>query len=358
MFRFRNVILFVLLVISVGIGLLAFIPANGKFAGAPFRPAPAPAFEGVMATNKLLQEGYYIGEGELEGPEELAVGPDGKIYTGVGDGWVKRFTLEGEIEDVVNTGGRPVGLDFHPDGTLYVADAYKGLLKLNDDGTLETVADKIEGKPIAGFLDGVRAGSDGYIYVTLASEKYPLHEYLYDLLETQPNGKLMRYDPSTGNFDVLADGLYFPNGIGFAPNGEYLLVGETATYQISRYWLKGDKAGTVDIFADNLPGFPDGVNFDSDGNVLVSLSTKRNAELDGMHPYPALKNIFLKIPDSMRPPVERYALLITMSPEGEIIKSYHDPEGTKATVITASVEHENKLVLGSFEDHQVLVIDK
>ena len=358
MFSFRKIALVVLLAIAIGLGLLAFLPANGKFDALAFEPAEAPAFTGVMEPNKLLQAGTYIGEGKLEGPEELAVGPDGRIYTGTGDGFIRRFTLDGDIEDFANTGGRPVGMDFHPDGTLYVADAYKGLLKVSPDGVVTPITNEIDGKPIVGFLDGVRAGSDGMIYVTLASEKYPLHEYLYDLLEARPNGQLLRYDPTQDTFEVIADGLYFPNGIGFEPNGEYLLVAETATYRVSRYWLKGEKAGTVDIFAENLPGFPDGVNYDSEGNILVSLSSKRNAELDGMHASPVLKNIFLKIPDSLRPPIERYALLIIMSPDGEIIKSYHDPEGKTATVITASLEYEGKLVLGSFEDHQVLVVEK
>lgn len=33
----------------------------------------------------------------------------------------------------------------------------------------------------------------------------------------------------------------------------------------NRYWLKGPKAGTSDVFMDNLPGPPDGISKAADG---------------------------------------------------------------------------------------------
>ena len=63
----------------------------------------------------------------------------------------------------------------------------------------------------------------------------------------------LRYDPSTGKTDMLLDGLYFANGVALSADEDYILVNETSRYRITRYWLKGDKAGSSEIFADNPP---------------------------------------------------------------------------------------------------------
>ena len=36
-------------------------------------------------------------------------------------------------------------------------------------------------------------------------------------------------------------------------------------YRIQKYWLCGDKAGTAEIFIENLPGFPDNVSSNEKG---------------------------------------------------------------------------------------------
>ena len=43
-------------------------------------------------------------------------------------------------------------------------------------------------------------------------------------------------------------------------------------YRIQRYWLTGDKAGTSDVFADNLPGCPDNINSNGMGVFWIALA--------------------------------------------------------------------------------------
>ncbi len=49
-----------------------------------------------------------------EGPEDVALGADGFYYTGLADGSIMRFGegTQTSPEIVVNTGGRPLGLQF------------------------------------------------------------------------------------------------------------------------------------------------------------------------------------------------------------------------------------------------------
>src|SRR5260370_41780007 len=47
------------------------------------------------------------------GPESIAIGPDGRLYTGLQDGRVVRLLANGGgVETFVQTGGRPLGLQF------------------------------------------------------------------------------------------------------------------------------------------------------------------------------------------------------------------------------------------------------
>lgn len=39
----------------------------------------------------------------------------------------------------------------------------------------------------------------------------------------------------------------------------------------SRYYIEGEKKGTIDIFAKNLPGLPDNVRYDGDGHYWMAL---------------------------------------------------------------------------------------
>ncbi len=38
-----------------------------------------------------------------------------------------------------------------------------------------------------------------------------------------------------------------------------MTVAETAGYRLTRYWLKGPKAGSKDFLIENLHGFPDNI---------------------------------------------------------------------------------------------------
>jgi hypothetical protein len=62
---------------------------------------------------------------------------------------------------------------------------------------------------------------------------------------------------------VLLKDLYFANGVALSANEDFVLVNETYRYRISRYWLKGEQAGTQDVFIDNLPGLPDNLQADA-----------------------------------------------------------------------------------------------
>lgn len=224
----------------------------------------APQMTGVLEPNDTLMKAELLGQGQLHGPEDTAVDSQGRVYAGLADGRVVRLEASGKVETFVDTGGRPLGMDFDAAGNLILADAWKGLLRIDPQGKVETLATEADGVPFA-FTDDLDIASDGRIYFSDASSKFHQPDYILDLLEARPHGRLLRYDPSTGKTEVLLKDLYFANGVALSANEDFVLVNETYRYRITRYWLKGEKAGQHEVFIDNLPGLPDNLQGDRKG---------------------------------------------------------------------------------------------
>src|SRR6185312_9866039 len=110
-----------------------------------------------------------------------------------------------------NTGGRPLGLIFDHAGNLLVADAIKGLLSINKSGEVKVLATEADGDKF-GCLNDLDVGADGTIYFTEASHKFSMQQHVNDLLEHQPNGRLLALDPQTQKPRTLLRDLYFANG--------------------------------------------------------------------------------------------------------------------------------------------------
>ena len=91
------------------------------------------------------------------------------MYTANEDGRIIVLSRDGSNPyDFVNTGGRPLGLKFNPQGDLIVADAYSGLLSINMDGEITVLSTEYEGVPFL-LTDDLDIASDGMIYFEDAS---------------------------------------------------------------------------------------------------------------------------------------------------------------------------------------------
>jgi hypothetical protein len=161
---------------------------------------------------------------------------------------------------------------------------------------------------------------------------------------------LLAYDSRTGDTRLLLDGLYFPNGIAVGPGEAYLVFNETSMYRVSRYWLTGDRAGQVDIFADNLPGFPDNVSFDGEDTFWVALAggPRLRAMLDPLLPHPLLRKIVWRIPGFLSDASTGQGYVLALDLEGNVIHTLQDLTGETYPDTTSVVEHDGWLYLGSF----------
>lgn len=317
-----------------------------------WQPGPMPQWNGVLAINSRLHDASLIAEGQLNGPEDLAIDGSGRIYAGMQDGRIVRVEGDRVETFVSNTGGRPLGVAFDAAGNLLVCDAWKGLLSVAPSGKVTTLTTSSENLPF-GFTDDLDVASDGKVYFSDASSKWHQPDYLMDFLEGKPYGRLLEYDPATHQTRTLLKGLYFANGVALSSHEDYVLVAETYRYRITRYWLKGPKAGTSDIFADNLPGLPDNIESDRAGTLWVALPTPRKTDADFAASHAWAKELVAKLPRVFWPKPKRYGLVVALNENGQITQSLHDASGEHLRMITSVQPFQGALYFGSLENDRI-----
>jgi len=314
----------------------------------PYVPPQSSGLVGAFAPNSALRAARRLGDGRVIGGEDVAIDAQGRVYAGTADGQIVRLLDSGRVELFAATGGRPLGLHFAADGTLWVADAFKGLLSINSGGEVRVRVSEVGGSPLR-FTNDLDIADDGRVYFS-DSSRYSQADYMLDAFEARPHGRLIRYDPADDSATVLLDGLYFANGVALSERQDFVLVNETWRYRITRVWLAGPQAGRHDIFIDNLPGFPDGIAADRHGHFWLALPTRRNAILDAIHPHPWLKSLIARLPTSWQPQPERYGLVAELDEQGRVLKSLHDPGGERVFEITSVQPEGDTLYLGTLHN--------
>ncbi|KAJ0967940.1 hypothetical protein J5N97_024857 [Dioscorea zingiberensis] len=296
-------------------------------------PLPIDIFSNPISVPKrhdrVLSVSERIGEGLLLGPEDLAY--DARkdlLFTGCHDGWIKTVSLRDDDPNVQNwtfVGGRPLGLALAPDGSLVVAEPGQGLLMVRERGTMKLLTDSAEGLRF-GLTDGVDVTSDGKIYFTDASYKYPLEDLLMEFMEARPYGRLLSFDPETNQTVVLAKNLYFPNGVSLSPDQRSLIFCETLLLQCKKYYLDGEKKGIIDIFIQNLPGFPDNIRYDGEGHYWIGLASGRSYLWDIIFKYPFLRKMMVALEKNhvRIPQIIENGGLLSVDLNGQPVSLYYD----------------------------------
>ncbi|MFC3572036.1 SMP-30/gluconolactonase/LRE family protein [Streptomyces yaanensis] len=297
------------------------------------------------------------------GPEDVVADARGRVLTGVEDGRILR--LDGladpariRVEVLAETGGRPLGLELLPDGALLVCDALRGLLRIAlDDGTVRILADSVAGEPLR-FCSNAVALSDGTVHFTVSSRRYPLDQWIGDVVEHSGTGRLLRLAPGADRPEVLLEGLRFANGLVASKDESFLVVAETGARRLTRYWLAGPRAGRAEPFTEDLPGMPDNLwRAGPDGPIWVALAGPRVPPLDLLHrAAPPVRRAAARV--VVRAPYRPAAMagVLAVDDEGRI-RRHLLRRRSGFRMVTSACVAEGRLILGSLWERGVAVCE-
>jgi sugar lactone lactonase YvrE len=345
--------LLLFLVLIIGAVLLYLLLAPVPITPSAWTPPAAPELTGQFKHNSRLAATERLSLGDGFAPEDVALDAQGRIYGGFNDGRIVQLRPDGTQPRIfADTHGTPLGLVFDQTGNLIVADAVKGLLAVTPDGEVKSLSTEADGISF-GCTNDLDVATDGTIYFTDASSKFPLTKFTADLLEHQPNGRLLAFDPKTKSSRTILRDLYFANGVAVSPDQSFLLVVETGVYRVRRVWLKGPKQGLSETFIDNLPGFPDGISSNGKDKFWLALVTPRDPVFDKLLPHPFLRKVVARLPKFLQPAPQRYAFVLGLDADGRVVDNLQDGSSTCYAEIANAVERNGVLYFGSIGESAV-----
>lgn len=204
-----------------------------------------------------------LGSTRLNHPEGLAIATDCSVWCGGEEGEIYRIEPDGSSIDVVaSTGGFTLGMAFDAKGRLYTCDLGEKAVFRLDPGT--------------GNLELFSSGGGGS---SMRIPNYPAVDHSrsclyvsdsYDFSELGPG--IWRLDLESGEGELWYDQpLRFANGLALSLDRQWLYVVETFAHKVSRIPILQDgSAGSAETFIANIERLPDGIAFDSTGDLYIS----------------------------------------------------------------------------------------
>jgi gluconolactonase len=199
---------------------------------------------------------------EIAGSEGPVFTRGGQFYC-VAPDWGQVLRLDdGVLKVFCNTCGIPAGLQADARDRLWIADMKLGILRVDHAGNVSDVVREFDGRAIRGCND-LAFDSQGHLYFT-APAGSNIETCVGEVFCRTRDGAVTRLD----------QGFAFCNGIAVGHDDRTLIVAETWTKKLFAYDITAP--GVVHnrrLFATltgNHIGGPDGIDFDTDGNLLVT----------------------------------------------------------------------------------------
>jgi len=176
-------------------------------------------------------------------------------------GRVFRIDAKGEWELVTQYDGWPNGLTIHRDGSIFIADYRRGLLKLDaKTAEIQPVLETAFSESFKGLND-LHFADNGDLYFTDQGQSGI----------ADPTGRVWRLRAS-GELQRLVQNAPSPNGVTLDSKNSQLFVAMTRSQQIWRLPLMADGTPSKSGVAIQLSGGhagPDGIEMDDEDGLLV-----------------------------------------------------------------------------------------
>jgi ribose transport system permease protein len=316
------------------------------------------------ALNNRISKTEYIGLGELEGPEDVVLDRNDHLYCGTRHGEIVRFFAPdyGRWEVFAHTGGFPLGLAIDRDGNVLSCVGAMGLYSISPSGDVKQLSAETS-RSYTSIVDDARLrdpndldiAPDGKIYFTDSTTRYDAHDWAIDSIENRATGRLLVFDPKTGETRTLLDDYRYANGVCMAHDGKSLFFAESWACRVHRYWIEGSKAGTAECVISDMPGYPDNINRASDGNYWMAWLGMRTPSFDLALRHPGFrKRMSRRLPrDEWLFPNINTGGVVKFAENGTIIETLGDLTGKSHPMVTSMREHKGYLYVGGILNNRV-----
>ena len=323
----------VFVIIVAALAALIVFGAYGPGALQAVKFTPTPQDPELLALFDEVQYPVLEEAESLLGSEDLEVGPDGRLYASLADGRIMVRAADTSWQEYANTGGRPLGLSFGPDGRLFVADAKLGLLVETDTG-FETWLAQIPEGPLV-FTDDLTVLDDGSVILTDASLRHSYGDHILSFAEGEQTGVIYKIT-GPNEYELLAEGYGFINGVDHDPQTGLVYINETWAGQT---WVLDPETAEMNLLITGLPGYPDNLEFDpATGLIWIALPARRSAELEPLHPHPFFKRLVWRliqiVGEPPLPPMPAMAMAVDRS--GEVVFALSGPNHHETGITTAT----------------------
>ena len=371
-------------------------PAALRFAGPTMLGPVSEDVRRVQAAPGEFGAAIQRTAGALPGYDDVVILADGTMLASAMDGWIWRIDAStGQAERFIDVPLMPAGLRLAPDdpdvvyfcaailsGESYPATERVGLytLQISTRQTRAIVLDvpretdrssdpkvfprhapaRVDGTRPLAFCNDLDVSSDGqriYFSEPFAYEGASMGAgAVAEAIALGSNGRLWMHDRSTEVTRLIARNFHFLDGVlieGPRDSSRELsvLVTETTRFRIQRLFVDGPRTGTHVVLWDDLPGMPDGLDRDDEGNIWVGLLTLRSDVTDWLHANPWLKGLLVRLPVAWMPRGTSTAVL-ALDPRAEraLYLGLHD--GSRVRDISVVIPAGERLLLASFDPDQ------
>lgn len=234
-----------------------------------------PRFEQLVDLTEPVREiatGCTFTEGPLWHPREKFL-----LFSDIPGDVRRRWSEDAGVSEVRRPSNKCNGMTYDGERNLIVCEhSTSRLVRENTDGTVDVLASHFEGQELNSPNDVIVA-HDGSIYF---SDPWYGRMPVFGVERERQLGfqgvYRMRRGAVEADLLVPRDLFDMPNGLCFSPDERTLYVNDTVQFNVRAFPVLGDGTlGAARLFAeglhdDDLPGVPDGMKCDAQGNVWVT----------------------------------------------------------------------------------------